>query len=140
MLFLISPLQKSIAQVSWWHEIMQHYNACLPSVSLKDMHRKIRPNGRHILWHCKGHTGGTWNLVSPYGNNSYPTVPIDKWRETFLHMRISYLRNKTREIPNLSDDHCAHPVTDTRNGKDRRMDFFIHDSFDGCFNLINLNR
>ena len=33
-------------------------------------------------------------------------------------MRISYLRNKTREIPNLSDDHCAHPVTDTGNGKD----------------------
>ena len=140
MFFPISPLQKSIAQASLWHEIMRHYNACLPIVSFQDMHQKIYPSDRHILWHCKGHTGSIWNLVSPYGNNSCLTVRIDKWRETFLHMRISYLRNKTREIPNLSDDHCAHPVTDTGNGKDWRLDLFIHDSFDGCFNLVNLNR
>ena len=140
MLFRISPLQKSIAQVSLWHGIKLRCNAYLRSVSFQDMHQMIYPSDRRILWHCKGHTGGIWNLVSPYGNSSYSTVPIDKWRETFLHMRISYLRNKTREIPNLSDDHCAHPVTDTGNGKDWRLDFFIHDSFDGCFNLVNLNR
>ena len=78
---------------------MQHYNACLLNVSFLDIHERIHPTGRHILWHCKGHTEGIWNLVSPYGNNSYLTVPIDKWRETFLHMRVSYLRNQNERNP-----------------------------------------
>ena len=114
MLFLISPLQKInrtsfFSGMGYGNIIMLAFRSFLFKICTK----KIYPSDRHILWHCKGHTGSIWNLVSPYGNNSCLTVLIDKWRETFLHMRISYLRNKTREIPNLSDDHCAHPVTDT---------------------------
>lgn len=47
---------------------------------------------------------------------------------------------KAAEIPNLSDNHCTHPVTDTGNSKDWQLYFFIYDSFDGCFDFINLNR
>lgn len=99
MAFLIFPLKKSSAQASLQHGIMRHCSVCLPSVSFQDIHERIRPNGRHILWHYKGHTEGIWNHASTYGNNSYPTVPIDKWRETFLHMRVSYLRNQNERNP-----------------------------------------
>ena len=43
---------------------MQHYNACLLNVSFSDIHERIRPSGRHILWHYKGHTGGIYHLSS----------------------------------------------------------------------------
>lgn len=35
-------------------------------------------------------------------------------------------------------DHCAHSVTGAGNGKDRRLDFFIHDLFDDVFDFVNL--
>lgn len=71
---LIFPLRKSGVLVFSWHGIKQHYSACPRIVSFQDTHRKIHPNDRHILWHCRGHTGGIWNHVSPCGNNSYPVV------------------------------------------------------------------
>ena len=33
---LIFPLRKSAAQVFLWHEIMQHYNACLSDSELRE--------------------------------------------------------------------------------------------------------
>ncbi len=94
MLVLIFPLRKSIVQVSLWHGIEQHYNVFLQSVSFQDMHQRNRPSDKHILWHCKGHTGGIWNHASPCGNNSYLIARIDRWRETFLHTQVSYRRNQ----------------------------------------------
>ena len=38
---------------------------------------------------------------------------------------------------NLSNDHGTHAVTDTRNGKDWRMNF-IHDGFNLIFDFFNL--
>ena len=91
---LIFPLRKSAAQVFLWHETMQHYNACLRSVSSQDRFRRIHPNGRHTWRRCKGHTEGIWNLVSPCGNDSYLIDLIDRWMGTFLHMQVSYRRNQ----------------------------------------------
>lgn len=94
ILVLIFPLRRLDVQAFWRHGITQHCNVCLLNVSFQDMSQRIRSNGRHTLWHCKGHTGGILSLVFPYGHSSYLTVRIDKWRATFLHMRVSYLRNQ----------------------------------------------
>ena len=48
-------------------------------------------------------------------------------------------RRWTAEIANLSADQYAYTVTDTGNGKDRRLDFFIHDPFDGHFDFVHLS-
>ena len=44
---------------------------------------------------------------------------------------------KTTEITYFSNNHCPHPVSDTGNGKDRKLDFFVHDQLDGCFNRLS---
>ena len=84
MLVLIFPLRKSIVQVSLWHGIEQHYNVFLQSVSFQDMHQRNRPSDKHILWHCKGHTGGIWNHASPCGNNSYLIARIDVYKRQLI--------------------------------------------------------
>lgn len=62
---------------------------------------------------------------------------VSRWRHSGISQYL--IRGiKAVKIANLSDDHCTHPVTDTGNGKDWRLDFFIHDSFDGSFNFVNL--
>ena len=77
---------------------MPHYNACLPNVSFPDMHQRIYPSRRHILWHCKGHTAGIGNLVSPCGNNSCLTV----WTWTNRNYTCKLVNLFNREIISYS--------------------------------------
>ena len=95
--YMIVPffqVDKSIAQVSWWHGIRRHCNAFLHHVSWQDMLQRIHPNGRHTWLHCRVRNGDIWNLVFPCGHSNYLIAQIGKWKATYLHMQVSYLVNQ----------------------------------------------